>query len=321
MESKALWHLTNDQSEILDTPLPAYKTETFEIQTLYSFVSLGTERLVAKGEVPLEMYQEMAVPFMEGTFHFPVKYGYSLVGRVVSNQSAWDGKVVHLLHPHQNKCRVPPSAFSAVPLDIPPQRAVLASNLETVVTAIWDAEVSIGDRVAILGFGTIGALLCRVLSKFPGIELSVYENHPARSKLAKEMGFQLANSAQVLNKFDLSFNASGSEEGLQFCLDHTGQEGRVVELSWYGTRAVQIKLGKYFHNRRLQLISSQVAHIPARRSARWDYQRRKQTVFNLLRDPDFDLHLTNRVPFERAPALFEDMRNGPLEGIGYYLSY
>lgn len=321
MNTKALWHISKHHSEILDTTLASSNKDTCEIKALFSFVSLGTERLVANGAVPPELKKDMAVPFMEGTFDFPVKYGYSLVGKVTDGPAEWSGRMVHLLHPHQEICRVPTDALSLVPDGIPPQRATLASNLETALTAVWDAGVSIGDRVAVVGFGSIGALLCRLLYKIPGIELTVYENNPTRATFAKAFGFQLGPTMKGDWAFDISFNCSASEEGLQFCLDHTGKEGRVVELSWYGTKAVQINLGKHFHSRRLQLICSQVSNIPSKQTARWGFQRRKQTVLNLLRDPEFDRHLTNIVPFREAPAFFQKLRSGELDGLGYCLSY
>lgn len=321
MESKALWHLSKEQSVILETPFRPPKEGYCEIKTLYSLVSIGTERLVAKGVIPQELHREMGVPYMEGSFDFPVKYGYSLVGKVISSDDKWNDKLVHLLHPHQSRCQVAKASLSLVPDGIPAPRACLASNLETALTAVWDAELSIGDRVAVLGFGPIGALLCRLLNGIPAIELHVFEKSPARAKLARSFGFKVSDPQQIRQKFDVSFNVSSSAEGLQLCLDHTGKEGRVVELSWYGEQSVQLELGKYFHSQRLKLISSQVGQIPSTRTARWDYQRRKQTVFKLLQNPDFDLHLTHIMPFESAPGLFRDLRKGPIEGIGYCLSY
>lgn len=321
MRSKALWHRSAHHSEILDTPLPPDSADMLEIKTHYSLVSLGTERLVAKGAVPPELYQQMGVPFMEGQFDFPVKYGYSLVGEVVSGPRQMRGKLVHLMHPHQDRCVVPGSAVTEIPEGIPLQRACLTSNLETVLNAVWDSAVSMGDRVAVVGFGAIGALLCRLLSKIPGLELVVFEQSSTRRTLAGSLGFEVGSTDRARVAFDLMFNCSSSANGLQFCLDHTGKEGKVVELSWYGTAAVQLNLGTHFHHRRLQLISSQVSQIPPNRLARWDYSRRKQAVFKLLQHPDFDLHITHSLPFDQAPAFFEEVRKGPVEGIGYCLVY
>src|SRR5262245_22677946 len=66
------------------------------VRTLVSGVSRGTEALVFAGRVPPSQYQAMRAPLMEGAFPFPVKYGYSAVGR------ANDGQRVFVLHPHQD---------------------------------------------------------------------------------------------------------------------------------------------------------------------------------------------------------------------------
>ena len=321
MKSRALWHLSNQQTEIKKSVLPERQDQLYKVKALFSLISLGTERLVAMGKVPVDLFESMKVPYMEGTFDLPLKYGYSLVGEIESGTDELNGQIVHLLHPHQDCCFVNRADFTLVPSGIPAQRATLVSNLETALNVIWDAKVGIGDRVAVVGFGAIGALLCRLLHKIPGIDLQVYEINPYRQSLIESWGFSLGNSSNVLKSYDITFNCSSSEEGLQFCLDHTGFEGKVVELSWYGQKPVSIQLGKFFHNRRLQLISSQVSQIPTDRRPRWDYARRKEVVFRLLQDSSFDLHITHTIPFEQAPALFNELRSGPVDGIGYCLTY
>src|SRR2546430_7077233 len=36
-----------------------------------------------------------------------------------------------------------------------PARAVIAANLETAINALWDAQPSIGDRLSVVGAGTV----------------------------------------------------------------------------------------------------------------------------------------------------------------------
>jgi hypothetical protein len=75
----------------------------------------------------------------------------------------------------------------------------------------------------------------------------------------------------------------------------------VVELSWFGDRAVPLPLGEAFHASRLTLRSSQVGRIAPAQRARWDTARRMRLALDLLRDPGLDVLLTGERPFESLP--------------------
>ena len=82
----------------------------------------------------------MRAPFMAGDFPFPVKYGYATVGRIEDGSEALRGRTVFTLHPHQSLFNIPASAAITLPANLPPQRAVLAANMETALNAVWDAR-------------------------------------------------------------------------------------------------------------------------------------------------------------------------------------
>src|SRR5262244_752059 len=103
------------------------------VRALFGAISRGTERLVHAGRVPASEHERMRAPFMAGAFPFPVKYGYATVGQVESG--ALRGKTIFALHPHQNLFNIPASAAVEVPHTVPPQRAVLAANMETALNA------------------------------------------------------------------------------------------------------------------------------------------------------------------------------------------
>jgi threonine dehydrogenase-like Zn-dependent dehydrogenase len=307
---QSLWHITPLKSEIRESELGGIAQHQLLIKSLYSLISLGTERLVCKGLVQQNMWDEMVVPYMEGEFGFPVKYGYSLVGEVLNGPPLYKGKLVHLLYPHQNYAVCNTIDAYIIPENIPPRRAVLASNMETAVNAVWDSYISVGDRILIAGFGLIGALTGIIMKHIPGVNVFVYDPDPSRISLAKDLGFPIY-SGDSLNagKFDIALNASASNDGLQLCIDRAGMESRIVELSWYGNKSVQLSLGGDFHKSRKQIISSQVSAIPALKQNRWTYRRRKELVFDLLKTNWFDKLLTHDVPFEESPLVFEKIRN------------
>ncbi len=316
-KAKALWHMSDQSSELREVQLTEYGR--CYVKALYSLISTGTERLVARGQVPYTLYASMRVPYMEGEFSFPVKYGYSLVGEVQEGPEEILGKKVQLLHPHQDYCQVETHELTVLPDEVPAIRATLVSNLETALNAVWDSGVSVGDRVLVVGFGVIGSLTARLLKSIAGVEVWVYDLDLKRAELAYDMGFHTVE--QMRYDFDLAFHCSSSSQGLQSCIDHVGFEGKVIELSWYGEQAVTIQLGGSFHQQRKQIISSQVSSIPPNHRARWDFARRKALVMELLKDPHYDQHLGETIEFERAPALFDDLRKGSLSALSWVIDY
>ena len=83
-------------------------------------------------------------------------------------------------------------------------------------------------------------------------------------------------------------------------METLGDEGKLIEMSWYGDGAIPAPLGGAFHSRRLQLISSQVGKVSPSRRPRWDYARRLSKAIELTADPCLDCLIDNRVAFADA---------------------
>ncbi len=319
--AKAIWHISNKKSAIRTAHTQADTPQLIKIESEYSLVSTGTERLVAQGRVPLDQYTKMQVPYMEGDFSFPLKYGYSLVGRINTPLHKWHGRLAHLLHPHQDYCWVGEEDISLVPEGIPASRATLASNLETALNAVWDANIMIGDKVLRVGFGLIGALTARLVSMLPATKVIIIEKDDFRRDLARNMGFVSYRGDEPKATYDVAFHTTATSDGLQTAIAAVGKEGKVIELSWYGNQKINIQLGESFHIDRKQIISSQVSNLPANKLARWDYKRRKKTVFDLLKNPIFDEHITHTIAFEDTPKFFERLRHQTPQGLGWCIKY
>lgn len=309
MTAQALWFTGPKESVIKDTPLPELEDGFVRIRSSYSAISPGTERLVFQGKVPPSMVKKMIVPYMEGDFSFPVKYGYSIVGTVVdSPQDEFIGKRVHVMHPHQNEIVVRQEDLNFISDTLPDQRATLFSNTQTCVNAIWDSQVDIGDKVLIVGFGTIGSLLSLILQQMNLVEIHVADNNIEKLKIAEQFGFTTFSPNQVTPDFyDLSFHCSATSEGLQTAIDCVGLEGRVIELSWYGSNSVNLELGSSFHTGRKQIISSQVSRIPIRKQPQWDHYRRNEFVQKILHDTEFDKLITSTINFSSVSEIFEEI--------------
>jgi threonine dehydrogenase-like Zn-dependent dehydrogenase len=322
MKSHALWHTSSVASAILEQELPDRNDNMLLIQSLYSLVSLGTERIVASALIPAAVWDQMAVPYMEGTFSLPCKYGYSLVGKVLKGPAEYKGRTVHLMHPHQDMLWVSASSVFILSDDLPAKRAVLASQVETAVNAIWDSRISLGDSVLIAGFGLVGAIIALLASGIPGIQVTILEKNEYRKEIAREMCFDVLDRQDDNGKiFDLAIHTAGDEKALQFCIDHTGYESQVTDVSFYGKKSISLMLGETFHTGRKRIVVSQVSQIPSQKINRWDSQRRKNLVFDILKDKRFDLLAGNIIPFEQAPVLFNQIRYGLINDMSLIFQY
>jgi len=153
--ARAFWIGRPGQGELRDEPIETPGPNDVVVRARFSGVSRGTEALVFQGRVPVSEHARMRAPFQRGMFPSPVKYGYASVGVVERGPDDLQGHHVFVLYPHQTQYVVPATAAHALPAGVPPERAVLAANLETAINAVWDGRPQVGDRVAVIGAGRL----------------------------------------------------------------------------------------------------------------------------------------------------------------------
>lgn len=306
--AKALWHLSDINTEILDEEICSVGETDVLIKTKYSFISSGTETLVRKGLVPNELKESMKVNYMVGSFDFPIKYGYSLVGETE------DGRNVHLMHPHQDKVYAKESDLYTIPANLPLKRATLLSNMETAINAVWDAQLKGDEKVLIIGFGGIGILLALTIKLYTNINPSVMELNQDKIKKAQKLDFSTNKSI-----FDVIFHTSASNEGLQFALDNVRKDGSVIELSWYGNKQINLLLGN-FHYNRVKLISSQVSTVSPFAPVK-SYKERKDAACQILLNDVFDEVISDEILFKDVPAYFNSLDYGNNHALATVIRY
>jgi 2-desacetyl-2-hydroxyethyl bacteriochlorophyllide A dehydrogenase len=291
------------------------------VRTVRSGISRGTETLVFRGRVPVSQYRTMRAPFQEGEFPGPVKYGYLSVGVVQQGPPQLEGRTVFCLHPHQTSYVVPAHAVTPVPSGVPPSRAVLAGTVETAINALWDAAPLVGDRISVVGAGMVGCCVARLLSRIPGVQVTLVDVNAARSKVASALEVAFSSPQDAADGRDLVFHTSGTSAGLQLSLDLLAQEGSVIDLSWYGDTDVQLSLGGAFHSRRLAIRASQVGMVsPARRDRRTATER-LALALDLLTDPVFDHLITGESRFDELPGVMPRLVDGSLDALCQAITY
>ncbi|MEI7446767.1 MAG: zinc-binding alcohol dehydrogenase [Burkholderiales bacterium] len=296
--ARALWYVAPGEAGLRDESLRAPGEGEVRVRTRWSAVSRGTERLVRDGRVPPSEFARMRAPMQAGDFPFPVKYGYACVGTVEHGPESLLGREVFVLHPHQDVFVAPADAVLPVPPQVPPRRAVLAANAETALNACWDAGVLPGMRVAVVGGGTVGALVAWLVARVPGTEVVVVDPRREVETLARALGAAWAPPEAAPAGCDLVVHASATDAGLATALAAAGDEATVLELSWYGERRVQVPLGDAFHAARLRLVSSQVGRVAPAMRGRWTHRRRLAAALALLDDPRLDALLAPDLRFD-----------------------
>lgn len=292
-----------------------------EVQTLYSAISRGSERLVFEGRVPASEHERMRCPMQDGDFQFPVKYGYCAVGRVIAGEEALLGRTVFALHPHQDRFVVPATAVTPVPEGVPARRAVLAANMETALNGLWDAATGPAARVAVIGGGILGLLIAHLAARVPGAEVTLVDVDGTRAPIAEALGAAFALPADAPGDCDLVVHSSASAAGLALAIEAAGLEATVLEMSWYGAGEVAVPLGGAFHARRLRLVSSQVGAVSPARRPRWDHRRRMAAAMDLLNDPRLDLLVALEIAFADCPAALAAILSPDAPGLPPVIRY
>jgi threonine dehydrogenase-like Zn-dependent dehydrogenase len=203
--------------------------------------------MVYRGEVPAELPLDSTLGTLQGSFSFPVKYGYSSVGRVVDIGSGvrglTEGDLVFAFNPHETCYTLPATVVIRLPQELDPRRGVFAANVETALNALLDAAPRLGERVVVIGQGVVGLLITQ-LARRAGASLVVTSDlYQKRRQLSGSVGADLAcdPSAESLAErvsgltggtgADVVIEASGQPRALDDAIRVAATEARVVVVS------------------------------------------------------------------------------------------
>lgn len=277
------------------------------VRTTASAVSKGTETLVHTGRVPARVAEQMRAPRQLGDFPYPVSYGYLAAGIVDEGPNSWIGTRVFGLLPHHSHHLVSPDEVYPIPEGISDHRALLAGAAETGLTALWQSPPHYGDRLTIVGAGMIGTATALLASHLPLQRLQVVETNPDRRALLARLGLTAVTGDDAGDDCDIVVHTSGSDAGLARALEITGDDGTVVEASWFGDERPAVPLGADFHARRLTITSSQVGEVPTGHRARRTRGDRMRTALAALDDDRFDALMTGVSPWQDLPRVMDDL--------------
>lgn len=275
------------------------------IETAYTSISAGTERMLLAGQMPHPMLSLPVVP------------GYETVGRVVEVgaevdpswcdrwvyvggalcydgvNGAWGGQAATLFT----------DASRVVPLDgVNPEQGVLLALSATALHGVDRANVQAGQRVLVLGQGPVGQLAAR-FAQARGASVIVADR--VASRLSRSVADQVVNvgeaalSEAIEEPVDTIIEATGSMEALAGALPHLSSGGTVLLLGYYS------KLDLPY----MPLFLKEAQLVTAKEWAANDLARCR----DLIIDGTLDVAplITHRRPIDDIAAAYETAFNEP----------
>ena len=250
---------------LAEVPAPLCKAKGAVVQTAASFVSAGTERMLAefakKGLVgkAMQMPDQVKKVFRkmktEGVFATlekvkakldqPIPLGYSSAGIVVeagrdSGVNVGDrvacGGAGFANHADFNY--VPKNLMIKIPDAVSFEDASCATVGSIALQGVRQCEVNLGETVAVIGLGLMGILAVQML-KASGCMVIGFDPNPARCRLAEELGCDRAVSDNLLGEA-MTFScgqgvdavlitaATHSDEPVTVAAEICRKKGRVV---------------------------------------------------------------------------------------------
>jgi 2-desacetyl-2-hydroxyethyl bacteriochlorophyllide A dehydrogenase len=330
----AVWFTGPGAVELRQSEVPEPRPGEVLVQAELSAISAGTELLVLRGLVPPEL--EPDLPTVEGSFSFPLKFGYACVGRVLAVgpgvSRTLDGQRVFALHPHQSLFVVPAELVVQLPDNVSPEQGVFLANLETAFNVLLDARPRLGETVAVFGLGVVGLLIARLARLAGAGRIIAVDPLPQRRSAAARFGADVtlapdqADAAGLRELtggrgLDLAIEASGANSALQTALDAVAFQGTVVACAWYGSKPLALDLGTRFHRQRVRLISSQVSHVDPALAPRWDRRRRTDTVLGMLPGLGLLELISHQLPLSRAAEAYRLLDERPEDALQVTFTY
>ena len=327
--------------DLLREAVPSLRSGEVLIKTHLSAISPGTEMLVYRGQFPQKLPVDKNIKTLNQEFKYPLKYGYTTIGRVVEKGPAvsdgWLDQMVFCFHPHESHFAAHQDQLIPVPADIAPEEALFLPNMESAVNFLMDGRPIVGEAAVVFGQGVVGLLTTAQLATLPLSCLITLDKWPLRRKKSLDVGAHVTldpaaldlqdklaavcDSCSGIENADLIYELSGNPEALNQAVGIAGFDTRIVIGSWYGTKRATLDLGADFHRNRIRLISSQVSTMAPEFSGRWSKGRRLNVAWEMIRRIKSDDFITHRYDIHQAGEAYELLDKRPGEAIQVVLTY
>lgn len=327
------------------------------LASVLSGISHGTEMNLYRGTAPFaekhfDREHRLFMPNEEMGFR-EMRLGYELVSRVVEVgaqvSSVAVGDLVHSATNHKPttivnldqdaEAQIP---MQRLPANVTADQAIFAALIGVALAAVHDAQIKVGDHVAVFGLGTIGLIVVQLARLNGAMHITAVDPLAKRREMAAKFGVDevidpterdpaeflkfrgAANGRQGPCGADVVIEASGHTAALPGALRCAHMGGTVVTLGYYQGGTASLHLGEEWHHNRLNLVSSMaVWGCPSRFYPMWDRRRASRTVIDLLERGlvNVDGLITQRFPYAQAPDAYAFIDDHPEETIKVVLTY
>jgi threonine dehydrogenase-like Zn-dependent dehydrogenase len=246
------------------------------------------------------------------------------------------GDRVHGEWKHRQTATQAADALYPIAPGVDDETMVFSDPARFALVSIHDAQIKLGDRVAVFGMGAIGLIAIQMARMNGAMQVFAIDTIPARLELAKQLGADVAlNAAEVdagleIKKatgkqgVDVAIEISGAYAGLQHAIRCVQREGRVVTTSYYGDQRGRVDLAREWHHNRINLISSMPVWGNTLRAApAWNFARIEQTAIALLAEHKLQVKplIGACIPFERAAEAYQLVDTAPNANVKVLLTY
>ena len=324
---------------------PDLKSGEVRIQTDLTGIKPGTEMSAYRGETPFvaqdfDLTQRIFVPRRPDQPFYPTALGCWGVGKVIEigpDVTQFKvGDVVHapMLHRPSN-VKTASDVFLLAPT-LAPEVALFSDPTLFALSAVHDAQIKVGDNVAVFGLGALG-LIALQLAKLQGAaQVFAVDVNPERLDLARQFGADhmihagQTDAAHEIRRHtqykgvDAVIEISGSTLALQSATRAVHQGGLIVSASFYKNGQAALNLGMEWHHNRPTLISSMPGWGNVSRFApMWDLQRLRRTAIDLLAQNKLQVlpMISQRFAYADAAQAYAMLDQSPTPPIKVVLTY
>ncbi len=326
---------------------PALGPREVRLRTLYSGISAGTEMTAYRGSNPYlaKRWEDDRRLFVEGetTLEYPVEgWGYEEVGEVAEVgrevTTVESGEIVYGTWGHRSTQVVDEdwAAARVLPSGVDPLVGVFSRIGAIALNSMLDANIHVGEYVAIFGQGVPG-LIAAQLARLNGGTVIAVDGIPRRLELARELGaahvvdFTQESAAEEIKGLtegrgaDVSIEFSGSYPALHEAIRSTAYNSKVVSAGFFQGDGSGLFLGEEFHHNRVRIVCSQISGLNPSLDHRWSVERLEKTVMSLAAEGRVFLeplvtHVFEADEAERAFQLL-DQRPAPGEVVQAVLKF
>jgi threonine dehydrogenase-like Zn-dependent dehydrogenase len=333
-----------ERIEFRDYSEPLLGPGEVRVRSIVSGIKHGTEMALYTGNTPFltqrfDLECRLFLP-TEETVLYPHHLGSWLAGEVIEvGEGVTRFKVGDLVHgglPHRPTNVARADQLYPLAPNANPETALFTDPALFALNAVHDAQLKLGDMVAIFGLGAIGLLAIQMARLNGAQRIFGVDLIPARRDLARRFGADdaldpaegdvaLTIKRATGNKgVDVAMEISGAYAALQQAIRSVQVGGRVVAASYYRGPAAALSLGAEWHHNRPTLISSMaVWGCPHRLYPMWDLDRLERTAIQLLERGLVSTEgmVTQRIPYSEAPRAYELIATHPDETIKVVLTY